>query len=240
MEAMTQLPLSRVARLKRFFSDRNVLLATIFNIIFIYMWGYLLWGTTEVGSGEWVLEEMGHFLWPSFHTWICILWHKRYHAEEFAYFRWKEEKGIWLWMVLFALAWEFFELWHDKSGWFSTRAQLGDDDTMADLVLSCFVAVPFVIVWHRWKDGVSLFLANKHKKQEMERKRWLVNALLGEIAEESTQNESEGMDVLRTLIWETWEKHHRIRPVVRVLYEIIRGSRQERRRRRASLKKGQS
>ena len=230
-------PLSCISRFRHFFQDRHVRAIAIFNILFLYIWGYLLWGTTEVGSVEWWLEECGHLLWSCFHTWILILYQKCHHAEEFAYWREKEEHLIWFRVIRFSVFyWEGFELVRDSTGLFSTFAQLSNVDTMVDILFSGLVAPLFSISYWRWKDDIKLFFAGVDKKWETERKLRHVHVLLCQIAEETNKSEPYVLDNLRSLVKKTWEENHRIRPVIKMLYDIVRGSRRERRRRRAYLR----
>ena len=81
-----------------------------------------------------------------------------------------------------------------------------------------------------------LFFTDSHKKQTTERKLWLVQAMLSEIADENAQGEPIMRRNLRDLVKNVWLKTHHIQPVVKVLYEVARGSRHERRRRRAYMR----
>ena len=230
-------PLTRPARFRHFFQDRHVRSIMIFNTLFLYIWGYLLWGTTEVGSGEWWLEECGHLLWSGFHTWILISYQKHHHAEEFAYWRDKEERLIWFRVIrLSVFCWEGIELIHDSSGLFATFAQLSNRDTMVDIIFSGLVAPLFSISCRRWKDGLNLFFTDPNKRQITEQRLRLVHEILRQVAEENIENEPQAMRNLRGLIKETWRENHRIQPVVKMLYDVARGSRRERRRRRAYLR----
>jgi len=230
-------PLTRIARFRHFFQDRHIRLFAIFNIFFIYVWGYLLWGTTEVGSGEWLLEECGHLLWSGFHTWVLISYQKYHYPEEFEYWREKEERLIWFRVILFSVFfWEGFELLHDSSGLFQTLAQLSNRDTMADIIFSGLAGPLFSISYWRWKDGLNLFFAPADKKQATERKLRQVRVLLSQIAEETNKNEPQVLDNLRFLVRRTWQENHHILPVVKMLYGVARGSRRERRRRRAYIR----
>lgn len=228
---------SRIARLMHFFQDKHVRSIAIFNILFLYIWGYLLWGTTEVGSVEWWLEECGHLLWSGFHTWILISYQKRHHAEEFEYWRDKEERLIWFRVIQFSVFfWEGFELARDSSGLFATLAQLNNRDTMVDIIFSGLVAPLFSISYWRWRDGLNLFFAAKDKKQATERKLRQVQVLLCQIAEETSESEPLVLHNLRHLVKKTWQENRHILPVVKMLYDVARGSRRERRRRRAYLR----
>lgn len=234
-----ELPLSRIARLKRFFADTDVRWSVIFNLVFIYVWGYLLWGTTQVGTVEWWLEEFGHLLWSGFHTRACLSYSRRHNAIEFEYDREREEWRAQMRVINFSVFfWEGFELAHDWSGFFTTFAQLGNIDTMADIFLSGFIGPRLIINYWRWKDGVSWLFITTRVKEANEHDLTLAYKALCRIAERAMSNEPHLMSGFRELVRKEWMENHRVRPVIKSLYNmVVRGSRHERRRRRAFLKR---
>ncbi len=230
------IPLSRIARLKMFFSDKDVIRAIFFNICFVYVWGYLLWGVTKVGSRAWVLEECGHLLWSSFHTGIIISYKRRNDPYAFKNDRGKIEDSAWLWVILFSIFFEFGEFAHDQSGLFETIAQLSNGDTMADLLLSCFLGPKIITGYWRKRDGLKMFFTAPSVKEENDRDWEIVSDTLDRIRERMA-NEPPLMESIRGLVRNKWEMYHRIFPVIKSLYgAVVHENREERRRRRAYLR----
>ena len=220
------------ARLKRFIADRFVVLAFFFNILFIYVWGYLLWGTTEVWSAEWWLEECGHFLWSFFHTVIILSYTKRHYELELRHDREKIENRAWLWVINFSVfIWEGFESIHDASGFFHTMAQLGSRDTMMDIFLSGLMGPLLAIGYARWKDGVHMLFIADRVKEANEHDWQLIHAALHRISVRTADNKPHMARGLRELVRKEWEECHRALPVIKSLYNVVvRESRRERRR----------
>ena len=226
--------LSRIAWLRIFLNK-----VLFFNIVFVYIWGYLLWGTAEIWSGEWYVDALGHMLWPGFHTWVLIS-SCEWYSEEFSMKRWKDEGLVWFLMLLCAVGWEWGELLLDISSQFATRAQVSSADTLIDVLLQGILTPPMVLVYKRWKNGVRLFFTDSQQKRTIEQKLRQVQVLLDQIAAESVQNDPQAMRTFRALLRKVWQENHRIQPVLKAFYEVARGSRRERRRRKALLRKIQS
>ena len=227
------------ARLQNFFKDSDVRFTLYFNIVFIYIWGYLLWGTTNVGTQEWWLEECGHFLWASFHTGVQISYRRRYHTAEFGIWRWKDERIIWLRVIFLSVfCWEGLELIHDATGFFTTFAQLSNIDTMTDILISGFIGPACAILFWRWKDNLNIFFADPRIKEANEADLRIVLEALHRIAERTSSNEPHVMRSIQDIVRNGWLENHRIRTIIKGIYNtIVRGSRRERRRRKILLNK---
>ena len=227
----------RIARLKCFFQDSHVRIAAFFNIVFVYIWGYLLWGTTDVGTTEWWVEEFGHLLWSGFHTWISISYIKHHDKVVFSLWRWKEERIVWWRIILFSVfGWEGLELWHDNSGFFTTIAQLGNTDTMTDIFLSGFLGPFLVIAYRRWADGIRLFFTDPRTKIKREHNLRIAYEALRLVAEQSSGDDLRIMQDIANLARKEWREKHHLLPVVKSLYGVLRGSKRERRKRRKLIR----
>lgn len=231
MEHPTNTPLSRIARLKVFARVLGIREIIFFNIVFAYVWGYLLWGTALLWSGKWWFDAFGHVLWPCFHAWKFISLYQ-HHSAEFGFrrWRWMHEVIVWFAMLLLALFWELGELIHDTISQFTTRAQVNSADTLMDILFTGIVAPLVIIWWRRWKDGLRLFFGNPDKKAENEHDAFLVGKILSRMAERQASEDPRVIRKLWNLVRKEWGENHRIQPIVKGLYEVARGSRQERRR----------
>ncbi|OGZ44883.1 MAG: hypothetical protein A3J54_00465 [Candidatus Ryanbacteria bacterium RIFCSPHIGHO2_02_FULL_45_13b] len=229
-------PPGRVARLRHFFGSTHVQYTVIFNVLFV-CGGYVMWGTAEIGTIEWYLDECAHLAWPGFHMWILLSYCARHHPIEFQFSRFREEALSWLLIIFLSVfAWEGIELLYDTSGVFSSVAQVGNVDTMIDIFLSGMVAPFFIIRYRRWKDGLNLFFTSPNKKQAIERKLSYIGILAAQVAEETSKGEPDIMHSLRDMIHETWQGDPRVSSVLKMLHGVARGSRRERRRRRAYMR----
>lgn len=229
-------PLSRMARLRHFFKNTHVRYVLIFNIAFT-CGGDFMWGTATIGTWEWFIDECAHLIWPSFHMWILLSYCERYHPIEFQFSRLKEEALSWLLIIFLSVfAWEGIELLYDTSGFFNSIAQVGNGDTMADIFLSGIVAPFLVISYRRWKDGLNLFFTPPNKKHAIERKLSYIGILAAQVAEDTSKGEPDIMHSLRDMIRETWHGDPRVSSVLKMLHAVARGSRRERRRRRAYMR----
>lgn len=229
-------PLSRIARLRRFFQNRHARSIMIFNIVFV-CGGYGMWGTAPIGTWEWFLDECAHVVWPSFHMWILLSYCERHHPIEFQFSRFREESLSWLVIILLSVfAWEGIELLYDTSGFFNSIAQVGNGDTMTDIFLSGVVS-PFLVIWYRrWKDGLNLFFTHPNKKQAIEKKLSYIRILALQVAEDTSKGEPDILRMLRDLIRKTWDEDPRVLSVLKMLHTVARGSRRERRQRRAYMR----